>query len=373
LAFQGGTNLSAPTPPPKPSRLLKTRSIILWVGTIVVLGGVWIVGAAVSGIRAGQDEVTRVRSAQNALALQEQFNLGMEDLLAGRFELALQRFDYLLSVDPNYPGAAEFRDQVLLALAVPTPTPVPTLAPASPTPTLDVSSLDGLFAQAQLLFSQGDWSGTLVALLELRKRDASFRTTEVNTLMASSLRNRGVDKIMGGHYEPGIYDLALAERFGPLDNTATSWRNSAIFYLQANSYFGLDGALAVQYFSQLCGAGAWDSCFKFARSAQFYGDQLLAQKQYCPAATQYRLSLETLFNDKLGPTAEYGAQACLTATAATPTMTATPTPTPGSVTPEITITPPVITDTLTPTITSAPSTETETPTATPSPSATTPG
>jgi len=344
---------------------------VLWVGSVVILGGVWIVGAAVSGYRAAQDEVARIRSEQNALSLQEQFDLGLKDLLEARYELARQRFDYLLSVDPNYPGAAEFRDQALLALAVPASSPTPSPVPASPTPTLDVSSLDGLFTQAQVRFSQSDWSGTLVALLELRKRDASFRTADVNTLMASSLRNRGVEKIMNGHYEPGIYDLTLAERFGPLDNQATSWRNSAIFYLQANSYFGLDFALAVQLFSQLCGAGAWDSCPKFARSAQSYGDQLYAQGQFCPAATQYDLSLETLYNDKLAPTAEYGAQACLTATAATATLTATPTPTLGSVTPEITLSPPVITDTPTPTTTSA--APTETPTPTPSPSPTTPG
>ena len=62
-------------------------------------------------------------------------------------------------------------------------------------------------------------------------------------MMASSLRNRGMDNFYATRLEQGIYDLALAERFGPLDSQAVSWMNSAAFFIYANSYFGLDWSL----------------------------------------------------------------------------------------------------------------------------------
>ncbi len=278
-----------------------------------------------SGYFAGQGQAVTQRGTQVALTNQEQFDLGVQDILEGRYELARQRFEYILNLEPDYPGAAELLAQALQALNVPTLTPSPTSVPASPSPTLDISSLDGLYAQAQALFDQGDWTGCLRALLAMRARDPSYRLSEVNGLMAGALRNRGVEKILQGFLEQGMYDLSLAERFGPLDAQASSWRETARFYQLANSYIGLDWPQAASYFQSLCGGGTWDSCAKYALSAMRYGDLLVATADPCSAVAQYYQSLVTYNNSVLWATATRAFDLCLTATASTPTESATPT------------------------------------------------
>jgi tetratricopeptide (TPR) repeat protein len=315
----------------------------------------------VTGYLRGADQAVVEQGTQLALSSAEQFDLGVTDILEGRYELARQRFEYILSLDPNYPGAAELLEQALQAMNVPTLTPSPTSLPASPSPTLDISSLDGLYAQAQTLFNQSDWTGCLRALLAMRARDPSYRLADVNVLMAGALRNRGVEKILQGFLEQGIYDLTLAERFGPLDAQAASWRETARFYQLANSYIGLDWPTATGYFSSLCAGGTWDSCRKYALAAMNYGDLLVATADPCAAILQYSNSLITYNNSVLWPTATRAADLCLTATASTPTQTETPTLETPTETPTPTLGGPTATDTETPTPTE---TSTETPTET---------
>ncbi|MGH2605053.1 MAG: hypothetical protein ACRDG5_00540 [Anaerolineales bacterium] len=301
-----------------------------WI--VLPLGFLGLVGV---GILTGYWTGVRLAEASEAqLALQsaqEQFDLGVQDLLAGRYELARQRFEYILGLDPNYPGAAELLDKALQGLNVPTGTPTLPAPSPTPRPTLDLSSLEGVYQQAVAAHSVEDWTGTLEALLALRQIDPTFRLGEVNILMASALRNRGLVKIFAGDREQGIYDLALAERFGPLDGQAANWRSTAAFYSHANSYFGLDWAMATDLFSQACRAGVWDSCYKFAVSARKYGDLLMSTSDPCAASVQYALSIQTMPDAGVAPTATFAASLCLTATAlpATGTPPATLTPTTG--------------------------------------------
>lgn len=328
----GGMGATSPRPrvslgPPGPPGGGRAPVSPWWI--VLPLGFVGLVGVGIlTGYRAG----VRLAEASDAVlasqSAQEQFDLGVQDLLAGRYELARQRFEYILSLDPTYPGAAELLDRALQGLNVPTGTPTLPMPSPTPRPTLDLSSLEGVYQQAVAAHSVEDWTGTLEALLALRRIDPTFRLGEVNVLMASALRNRGLAKIFTGDREQGIFDLALAERFGPLDGQAANWRSTAAFYSYANSYFGLDWPIATDLFSQACSAGVWDSCYKFAVSARKYGDLLLAASDPCAASVYYSLSIETLRDAGLAPTATYAASLCLTATTLPATGTPTPTLTP---------------------------------------------
>ncbi len=327
---------SRPQTPAKdpPSRPKSAFRRLLW---FILFGILATLISVVAGYSAGLSQRRSLQTAEIAQRLQEQFDLGVEDFQSGRFELAQQRFEYVLSVDPGYPGAEELLAETLKALDVPTATPSLTPVPATPTPTFDVSSLDGLLEAGQAAVLGEDWTGALEVLLALKAQDPAYRASEVDDLMYSALRNRGLQLILQGHHERGIYDFSLAERIRPLDSQAESWRRSAAFYLVANSYFGLDWAQAVNLFSQICGAAIWDSCFKYARSTHKFGDELIKANDPCEAIVYYGASLKTRDNPGLGPTATEAAIACLTATA--PTPSSTPTPTAGTVTPFITQTP----------------------------------
>ena len=327
----------------------------------LILAGLLALGvlglSAVTGYMAGGQERGDQKATEQAGLLQEQFDLGVADLQAGRLEIAQQRFEYILQVDPNYPSVHDLLDLVLRGQNKPTSTPLPPPTEVIPTatPTLSVQSLDGLYAAAQTAVSQQNWDLAIEVLLSLRRKDPQYELAQVNQLFFGALRNRGLAEILNGEQEQGIFDLTLASRFGQLDGQAASWQRTAEFYLYANSFFGLDWPQAVANFSSLCAAGVWDSCFKYAESAAGYGDLLISQdKDYCGAVDQYEASLVTRDKPALYPTATEAFKACQTATAGPPT--ATPSPTGGTPTLEL-FTP-------TPSATPAPgATSTDTPTA----------
>jgi len=350
----------------QPLRAVRGADPRLWVVLALVAAGVAVtlLIAAGTGYRAGLAAASATLAGRSASAVQEQFNLGVEDLLAGRYDLARQRFEYVLTLDPANADAAELLERAQAALFVPTSTPGPTPTPITPTPTLDVGSLEALFAQAQSAFATEDWGRVVEAALLIRVRDPEFRRGELNALLAQALRSRGVQRILAGDFEPGIYDLALAERFGPLDDGAIAWRNSAAFYTFANSFFVVDWIRAAENFASLCRADLWDACTKYARAAMEYGHILLASGTPCAASEQYAASLRTRGLPALEPTATFAWEACQTqiAPTATPTISPTwtlgPTATPGP------------TDTPTATVPGDTPTSTATATQTPSPTAT---
>jgi tetratricopeptide (TPR) repeat protein len=353
-------------PVPVAGRRASPRPWLLLVLAALAVGLVLLLAAG-SGYGAGLGAAEATFVGQNLHAVEEQFNLGVEDLLAGRYDLASQRFAYVLSIDPSNADAAELLERANAALFVPTNTPGPTPTPITPTPTLDVGSLETLFGQVQSSFAQEDWNRVIEASLVIRQRDPQFRRSEIDVLLAQALRNRGVQRILSRQFELGLYDLALAERFGPLDGGAASWRNTAIFYTFANSFFVVDWYRSVENFSQLCAGGMWDSCSKYARAAMEVGHILLASATPCEAMEYYEDSLQTRANDSLNPTATYAARWCATQKAPTPTPTISSTWTLG---PTVT---PGPTDTDTPTPPGAPTdtpTMTLTPSLTPSPTET---
>jgi len=360
--------LTAPTPPTRATAVTATKPAPGAQGTgsrrqLVVIGGllffaVVVIGCALlTGYAAGVEEREVTRLARESQSIQEQFQLGIDDLLAARYELARERFEYVLRLKPDFPEAVELLNMALGGLNQPTVTPTSAITPTpvTPTPTPDLSSRESIFTSAQAAFSRGDWSGALDLLLLLRSDDPMLHLAEVNQMMAAALRNRGMQKLQSGLLEQGLYDLSLAARFGPLDSQAEAWRSSAAFYLLANSYFGLDWRLASQYFAQICTAGAWGACRKYAISARGYGDLLAATNDPCQAQLQYQASLNILPDNALAPTATQASLLCMTATAGTPT----PTPT-ASGTPTL-----LFTVTVSPTPSTTPTLGTSSPTVTP--------
>jgi len=324
--------------------------------------------AAYFGFQDGLRAREAARVAAELQSLDEQFERGIEDLLAGRYDLAQQRAEYILGINPEHEAAIGLLDLALEAMNLPTSTPLPpeTATPAPPTPTPDFSSLQGILDSAKTAGENQDYDTAISLCLELRGRAPEFALAEVNDLLYAALRNRGFASILSSNLEQGIYDLTLAERFRPLDDQAASWRRSAAYYLYANSFVGLEWSQAYQSFADLCAAGIWDSCFKFALAAKNFGDEL-QEEDPCAALVPYEQSLITLPDEELAPTATDAAERCLTATAPLPTETATETldvtaTVTGTGTSDITRTP---TPTGSPSAT--PTTETATDTPTPSP------
>lgn len=349
----------------------------------------------------------RELSPEIALELQVQFELAQNDVKEKRYEAARLRLEWIIEWNPGFPGVTDLLAEALYQMSItatPTLAPTPTPVPATPTP--DTRGIEKLFSDAQQAFLDGNWSLAIETLLTLRKRDATFNAVQVDGMLYVALRYRGLDKIKGnGKSDPtitkvdlegGMYDLKLAENFGPLDADALKYRRWAQWYIAGASFWLVDWKRAVDYFAlvaneapYLVDVNGWPAIERYRFALIKYGDQLAAKGDCAGASEQYQKALDLGPNPILEPTATAVAEGCgqpssggtpktpvvETPPALTPTSPWEPSPTPPSVppttesspTPPATIPPPQATPT--PTLPPPQDTPTSTP---PPPKATKP-
>jgi hypothetical protein len=249
-----------------------------------------IVGLGIfGGYRSGIGIRERAQEELVSQQLSDQFSRALVDIQFENYGAAQTRLEYIIGINPSFPGAMEKLTEVMVLSNIPTATPV-----VSPTPELivDDTNYEGLLAQAQQLIAAGQWQNSLTVLDTLRAKDSTFHTVAVDGMYYFALRNLGVDLIKAGNLEGGIYELTLAERFAPLDNVAHILRDNARFYNTAASFWELDWKLASEYFYQLNGSGIWDGTMtateRYRIASMRYGDQLYGDEQFCAAYEQYQ-------------------------------------------------------------------------------------
>lgn len=253
------------------------------LGLIVIL-----VIAILTGYSSGLDIRRENQSSVIMGQLGEQYQNALIDMQFGRYEIAKQRLEWIIANDPTFPDAQQKYTEVLVLSNQPTPTLTPSL-----TPTPDFTGAQEAFTRAQQLIAAQDWQGAIGALDQMRKLDASYQTAQVDGMYYFALRNFGYNLIQQGNLEGGIYQLTLAERFGPLDRDANGVREGARYYLIGASFWELNWQEAIAYFDQVYRgwSGLWDgtmtSAERFWFASMRYGDQLFEQGQYCDAVTQY--------------------------------------------------------------------------------------
>jgi tetratricopeptide (TPR) repeat protein len=253
--------------------------------------------SAFGGYNSGIQLRKEAELAQVSSTADEQFQLGLQDLEAGHFDLAKQRFEYVIELNPSYPGATEKLAEVLLymnATATPTPEPTPTI-----TPTPDTRNVQELFTQAQQDLANSEWSAAIDTLLALRKADPVYQPVWVDDMLYISFRNRGRAKILQeADLEGGIYDLTVAGQFGLLDYDSKSLQDWARLYLTGASFWELDWAQAVFYFAQIAPAlpnlrdgSGWTAAERYRLALIGYGEDLIEKEEWCDAQEQLELAL----------------------------------------------------------------------------------
>jgi tetratricopeptide (TPR) repeat protein len=332
-----GINLPPEIPDLPPEAPKGRRMWILWAFLAVLVLALIAGGSAFAGYNSAIDQRTRYQSTLVAGEADNQFVLAQQDIILGNYDRARQRLEYIIKIDPNYPNAS---DQLAFVLTQQRITATPTLAPSPTlTPTPDYRGRDDLFTQAQNLLISRDWTGTIDTLLLLRKNYPDHMAVKVDDMLFVALRNRGVDKIAQLHdLEGGNYDLTLAERFGPLDSEARNWRDWADLYIRGASFWDVDWAQAVYYFSQLANAApnlsdvsGWTASNRYMDALLGYGDWFASNEQWCDAQAQYDTYMTLLASPQVEPTAVFAADKCTQASNPQPTQappgTETPTPT----------------------------------------------
>jgi hypothetical protein len=124
-----------------------------------------------------------------------------------------------------------------------------------------------------------------------------------------------------------------------LDSEARNWRDWADLYIRGASFWDVDWAQAVYYFSQLASAApnlsdlsGWTASNRYMDALLGYGDWFATQGQWCDAQTQYDTYMTMLANPQVEPTAMYASGKCTEMLnpppVASPVVTETPSPTP---------------------------------------------
>ena len=297
------------TPPPNPPNIgveegqEGSKRPAWWMITligiviIVLIAGISAVAGYASGIKVR-------KNAQSTLVvqeLQEQYQLGLQDMGLGNYDRARQRFEYILQNDPSFPEVTDKLAEVMLYLnttATPTLVPTPTL-----TPTPDLRSEEELFNQAQEYILNEDWQNALDICLQLRKLDPTYQDVAVDGMVFLSLRNLGVKKILNADLEGGMYDLTLAKKYGVLDIEAEALYNWASLYVTGASFWELDWGQAAYYFGQVAphapnlrdGTGL-TAIERYLTALVKYAQYLENQKDWCGAQKQYEAYLALSHN-----------------------------------------------------------------------------
>ena len=334
------TPIETPTPvaPARPN-----RNWIWWALGGVLLLALIAFSSGYGGYLAAIEQRTAFEVTQVASETQAQFNLALEDIAGKRYEAARQRLEYILRLEPNFPQAQALLADVLVQMSItatPSPQPTPTL-----TPTPDLRAREELYLQAREQLLNQKWSEAIETLLSLRKKDPTYLAVDIDGMLFVALRNRGVQKISTGDLEGGTYDLSLAQGFGPLDTEARAWREWATLYIRGASFWDVDWAQAVSYFSQLAplAPNLMDGSFVTASQRYFesmikYGDWLAQHGSWCDAQAQYEAAMAYRSSPEIQPTAVYALEQCAVGAGGsgeggseTPSETITPDP---NVTPE---------------------------------------
>jgi tetratricopeptide (TPR) repeat protein len=262
-------------------------------GRTILFGALGLIAILAIAILAGYSSGIGVREKNQSTVIMQQlgdqYQNALIDIQFARYEIARQRLEWIIANDPSFPGAQQKLTDVLVLSNQPTPTLTPSL-----TPTPDFTGAQDAFNRAQQLVAAQDWPGAIGALDQMRKYDPNYQTSLVDGMYYFALRNYGYDLITKqGNLEGGIYQLTLAERFGPLDRDSNGLREGARYYLIGASFWELNWKEAVNYFDQVYRgwSGLWDgtmtSSERFWVASMRFGDELFGQSNFCDALAQY--------------------------------------------------------------------------------------
>jgi tetratricopeptide (TPR) repeat protein len=300
---------------------------------LVISGFLFLIafGAALAGYRAGLAKNASLSATETAAEVARQYQLGLQDLADGRFLTAAERFRFVVSLDPQFPDAAEKLaeaeerlDQTAISPTAPAlgPTVDPRVAP------------NELLGQAQIALGAGDWDGAISLLTQIKAGYPAFESERVKSAFHTAFQGRGIARIGAFRLQEGIFDLDQAETYGGLDKEASAQRVWATLYVRGSALWGANWPAAISIFHDLYLAAPYfhDTISRMHGAYVGYGDQLWAQGDPCGAVYQYANAKDVLRDATVEAKRRAAVEACaeITPTPSEGTPSVTPAGTPAS-------------------------------------------
>jgi hypothetical protein len=262
------------------------------IGLLAILVvAVSIGGTAYGGYRAGVQQRAMAAATAVAKEVQLQFRLAAQDMQIGQSGVAAQRLEYVVRMNPDFPGAAqmlakarEAANGATLHVARSTEAPLPVEERLSP------EHLFNLLAGA---YQRGEWPQVVQRAAALKATGAQHRSTSVDGMLFVGLRNRGIERIDAGVLEMGLTDLEHAEQIMDLDNVALQRRRWAALYLSGMTFWELNWQLAIDNLSVLyqIAPNFRDARSQLRKAHIAYGEALLQAEDSCLGGEQFAAAL----------------------------------------------------------------------------------
>jgi tetratricopeptide (TPR) repeat protein len=253
----------------------------------VVLAALTIAGAG--GWFAGERDRAQTATASAVAQVGTQYALSQGDLQSGNYSMAAQRLNWIMTVQPDFPGAADALAQVQAALNQTEP-PEPTISSSTG------QSADKLFEEAQGYYDAQQWANAITRLRDAQAADPSYRADEVKAMLYNALVTLGLQYLRderGDRLEEGVALLDEAEKIKPLDDQTGGERNLARLYQTGRTYDGLNWQIAINNYEAIYAIAPnyRDVKVRLRTAYNKFADQLVFLGGHCDAADLYALSL----------------------------------------------------------------------------------
>ncbi len=292
--------------------LSSTAALIAISGCVLIAAlGVAAAGGAVAGQNEREAHATQTTVADMDL----QFGLGLSDLAEGRYELAVQRFSWIVERQPGYPGAAERLAEARQNMASASAgsvsidtTPVPTSAAGG--------DLNLLYDEAVTYFEDQQWKAAISRLQDIQNQDPTFKEIDVKEMLHEALKNQGLAELRAGRFEEGVFLLEQAIEIKPLDDQSEGEYLLASFYVAGLRYWDINWPVVLQNYQEIYDVmpSYYDVADRLWDAHVLYGDQLVALSDPCAAAEQYLAALGMVWDTEVGTKYDEANDACLNPT-----------------------------------------------------------
>jgi tetratricopeptide (TPR) repeat protein len=263
-----------------------------------------IVASAVGGIVVGLQDRETDRHAQADRYYQE----GLANFASGKLELAKADFEYVLRLEPTYPGVREQIAQVTDRLTI---KPTPTSAALT-------SAIDQLYQTGLTAYQAKKWATAIDALAQVRSIDPAYQAAQVSQYLFDASVTYGLELIATDRLEEAIAYLDQAAYIRPLPAEAALQAQYARLYLTARGYWNVNWDTAIEQFTELyaIAPGYKDTFARLVGSYIEYGNERVRAGDSCAAEKQYAEALKLQPNATLQGKLDQATQICLTATPA---------------------------------------------------------
>jgi tetratricopeptide (TPR) repeat protein len=260
-----------------------------------------ITAAGLGGVYAGLQD----RKADEQTQADKFYQEGLANRTAGKVQLAKADFEYVLKINPNYPGAREQLTQIVDLLTVkPTPTSV-----------IQVNVTQQVYQTGVDAYNQTNWQKAIDILSQVRVLDPSYEKDRIAQMIYQAALTYGLGLLKEDRLEEAIAYLDQAAYLKPLPADAEAEAQYARMYITARDYWNVNWEKAIESFGELykIGPAYRDTFARYVEAYIQYGDERTRAGDPCAAQQHYEEALKLRPAADLQTKADAAKEACLTA------------------------------------------------------------